>query len=135
LSKHADVHVVAGVVRDEAGRVLIAQRPPGRHLAGGWEFPGGKLLPGESPIDGLARELHEELGIRMMAAHPFMQLRHQYPDRGILLDVWMVTAYEGIPCGLDGQSLRWCGGDELAQANLLPADQPVVVALRDLGTP
>jgi 8-oxo-dGTP diphosphatase len=118
-----------------AGRVLIAQRPAGRHLAGGWEFPGGKLNPGEARIEGLARELHEELGIMMIAAHPFMQLRHQYPDRGILLDVWLVTAYEGTPCALDGQILRWCAGDELAQADLLPADQPVVAALRELWTP
>jgi 8-oxo-dGTP diphosphatase len=125
-----DVHVVAGVVRDLAGAVLIAQRPAGRHLAGGWEFPGGKLLPNESRIDGLAREVFEELGIRVTAARPLIRVRHDYPDLSILLDVWMITAYEGSPRGLDGQRLRWCGGESLAQVELLPADRPVVVALR-----
>jgi mutator protein MutT len=124
------LHVVAGVLRDASGRVLVAERPVGRHLAGGWEFPGGKLGADEPRRAGLARELREEIGIRVEAARPLMQIRHHYPDRSILLDVWLVTRYEGIPASLDGQRLRWCGDGDLGNAGLLPADQPVVAALR-----
>ena len=124
------VHVVAGVLLDEHDRVLIAQRPPGRHLAGGWEFPGGKLEAGEAAEAGLVRELAEELGVRVHRAHPLICLRHRYPDREVLLDVWQVEDYSGRPRGLDGQALRWCSRGELARAELLPADRPVVTALR-----
>jgi len=124
------VHVVAGAVTDAHGRVLIAQRPQGRHLAGGWEFPGGKLEPGEERAAGLARELREELGITIQHPRPLIRVRHAYPSREILLDLWVVTSYEGEPNGLDGQPLRWCTPDELATADLLPADRPLVPALR-----
>lgn len=110
--------------------MLIAQRPAGTHLAGGWEFPGGKLEPGEERRAGLARELHEELGVRIGAPRPLMRVRHAYPTREILLDMWVVKSYSGEPQGLDGQALRWCPQDELASANLLPADKPIVRALR-----
>jgi len=124
------VHVVAGAVTDSAGRVLIAQRPAGKHLAGGWEFPGGKLEPGEERASGLARELREELGITIHHPRPLIRVRHSYPSREILLDLWVVRSYEGCPAGLDGQPLRWCSADELAAADLLPADKPAVRALR-----
>ena len=124
------VHVVAGALLDADARVLIAERPRGRHLAGGWEFPGGKLAPQETPIEGLARELSEELGIALGSARPLIRVRYDYPDRSILLDVWLVTAYAGVPEGLEGQRLRWCGAEELPAADLLPADRPVVAALR-----
>ena len=124
------VHVVAGVVIDGADRVLIAQRPAGKHLAGGWEFPGGKLEPGEERLAGLARELHEELGITIRTPRPLIRVRHAYPSREVLLDVWVVRHYSGEPQGLDGQALRWCTPDDLAAAELLPADKPIVAALR-----
>jgi 8-oxo-dGTP diphosphatase len=125
------VHVVAAAVIDAKGRVLIAQRPRGKHLAGGWEFPGGKLEPGEERLAGLARELREELGITITAApRPLIRVRHAYPSRDVLLDMWVVKRYSGEPRGLDGQALRWCTQDELALAELLPADKPIVAALR-----
>jgi mutator protein MutT len=124
------VHVVAGAVIDAADRVLIAQRPQGKHLAGGWEFPGGKLEPGEERLAGLARELREELGISIDSPRPLIRVRHAYPSREVLLDVWVVRRYGGVPHGLDGQALRWCTQDELATAELLPADEPIVAALR-----
>jgi mutator protein MutT len=124
------VHVVAGAVIDAAGRVLIAQRPKGKHLAGGWEFPGGKLEPGEERVAGLARELHEDLGITIGAPRPLIRVRHSYPSREVLLDVWIVRDYSGEPRGLDDQELRWCTQDELSTVNLLPADWPIVKALR-----
>jgi len=123
------VHVVAGVLRDDGGRVLLAQRPPGKHLAGGWEFPGGKLEPGESRLEALIRELQEELGVTAAAARPLMQVQHAYPERDILLDVWMVVRYDGLPAGLEGQTLRWWPADALPAADLLPADAPIVTAL------
>jgi 8-oxo-dGTP diphosphatase len=131
LSPRAAIHVVAGALLDDTGRVLIAQRPPGKHLAGGWEFPGGKLEPGEDRRAGLARELREELGISIANPRPLLRLRHTYPEREVLLDVWVVRQFSGGDArGLDGQALRWCTQAELATAQLLPADGPIVRALR-----
>ena len=129
------IHVVAAAVLDAAGRVLIAQRPAGKHLAGGWEFPGGKLEPGEERLAGLARELREELGIHIEApARPLIRVRHAYPSRDVLLDMWVVRRFAGEPQSLDGQALRWCAVEDLGQANLLPADEPIVASLRLAGT-
>lgn len=124
------IHVVAAAVTDVAGRVLIAQRPPGKHLAGSWEFPGGKLEPGEPRALGLARELREELGITIREPRPLIRVRHTYPYGEVLIDMWVVTRYDGEPQGLDRQALRWCSQDELPGADLLPADKPIVRALR-----
>ena len=125
------IHVVAAAVMDAAGRVLIAQRPAGKHMAGGWEFPGGKLEHGEERLAGLARELREELGISIIGIpRPLIRLRHAYPSREVLLDIWVVKRYSGEARGLDGQALRWCTQDELEAAELLPADKPIVRALR-----
>jgi len=126
------VHVVAAVLMDLRGRILIAQRPPGSHLAGGWEFPGGKLESGECPLQALARELREELGIDMGGGphRRLRRVRHSYPDREILIEVWIVRDYSGDPRGLDDQDIRWCRQEELAAAAMLPADAPIVDALR-----
>jgi len=124
------IHVVAGAVTRADGRVLIAQRPPGKQLAGSWEFPGGKLEPGEARAAGLARELQEELDITIRDPRPLVRVRHTYPYGEVLIDMWVVTRYDGEPRGLDGQALRWCTQDELATADLLPADRPIVRALR-----
>src|SRR5215472_14187783 len=99
--------VVAAALYDSAGRVLIAQRPAGKHQAGRWEFPGGKVAAGESEAAALARELREELGIEVEASRPFMRLAHSYPDRHVELSMWIVERWSGIPRPLDGQHLRW----------------------------
>jgi mutator protein MutT len=133
LSLHFErsvIHVAAGAVIDAAGRVLIAQRPVGKHLAGGWEFPGGKLMPGEDRRVGLARELREELGITISTPRPLIRVRHAYDYGEVLIDMWVVRHYGGEPRGLDGQELRWCTQDELEATELLPADGPIVAALR-----
>jgi mutator protein MutT len=124
------IHVVAAVVIDAQGRVLIAQRPKKKHMAGGWEFPGGKLELGEERLVGLSRELREEIGIAIAAPRPLMRVRHAYPSREVLLDMWVVKSYTGEPRGLEGQALRWCPQQDLASADLLPADKPIVAALR-----
>jgi len=125
------VQVVAAALVDSRGRILIAQRPPGSHLAGGWEFPGGKLEQGERPLEALARELREELGVALGAGphRPLRRVRHSYPDREILIEVWVVRDYAGVPRGLDDQAIRWCRQEELSGASMLPADTPIVDAL------
>jgi 8-oxo-dGTP diphosphatase len=130
MGNPTDIHVVAGALADADGRVLIAQRPRGRHLAGRWEFPGGKLAAGEEPYAGLQRELAEELGVAVRSARPLIRLRHSYPHGHVLLDVWQVTAYEGEPQALDAQALAWAQPDELPRYDLLEANRAIVTALR-----
>jgi 8-oxo-dGTP diphosphatase len=130
MQERPEVHVTAGVIADGEGRVLVAQRPVGKHLAGRWEFPGGKLHPGEAPVEGLKRELTEELGITLEAAEPLVRLRHDYHDRRVLLDVWRVTRYSGTPAPLDNQALDWVLPDRLPSIDLLEADRPIITALR-----
>ena len=117
------------MVIDERERVLIAERPPGKHLAGRWEFPGGKVEPGEAPALALARELEEEIGITIGTPRPLMRLSHLYPYGKVLLDVWVVRRYRGKPRGLDGQKLRWVSRASLVTTDLLPADRPIIAAL------
>jgi 8-oxo-dGTP diphosphatase len=111
--------------------VLIAQRPVGSHLAGGWEFPGGKVEPGEQPRNALIRELEEELGILVYEATQLITYEHQYPHRRILLDLWAVNRYSGEPQPLDAPALQWAAIDDLQRLGLLEADLPMIPALRD----
>jgi mutator protein MutT len=124
------IHVVAAAVIDAQGRVLIAQRPKGTHMAGSWEFPGGKMESGEERRQALARELREELGIAISDPRPLIRLRHAYPHKEVFLDIWVVRQYQGEPHGLEGQAVRWCTQAELETVELLPADGPIVAALR-----
>ena len=130
MAERPEIHVIAGTLFDADGRVLIAQRPRGRHMAGRWEFPGGKLASGEDPLAGLKRELAEELGVTVRAARALIRLRHTYPDRRVLLDVWNVTEYGGEPRSLEAQALDWVKPDELPDRDLLEADRAIVTALR-----
>lgn len=130
MASNPVIHVVAGTLADAEGRILIAQRPRGRHMAGRWEFPGGKLGFGEEARAGLCRELSEEIGVDVREAQPLIRLFHDYPDRRVLLDVWQVTAFEGEPRPLDAQALAWVRPDELPGHDLLEADRAIVTALR-----
>jgi len=127
--------VVAAVLYDSEGRVLIAQRPPDKHMGGYWEFPGGKIAPGETAAQALQRELAEELGVRIEAGQcrPLLQLRHAYPDRVIELQVFVLDRWRGEPAGLEGQALQWVPPRALMRHGLLPADQPIVAALLEGG--
>lgn len=125
------VHVMAGLLLDAAGRVLLAQRPTGKHLAGMWEFPGGKREPGEAPLAALARELREELGVAMQYAEPLIAVPWAYGERELLLDAWRVDAWAGEPQSLEGQALQWQFPEQVAPARLTPADRPVLCALID----
>ena len=123
------LRVIVGIVAAADGRVLVNQRRPDTHMAGYWEFPGGKLHAGEAPRTGLVRELAEELGIRVLDAEPLLLVEHAYPARRVRLDVWRVTRYDGEPEGLEGQPLRWVAPPDLPDLGLLPADGPIVEAL------
>lgn len=124
------IHVVAGVLANARGEILLAQRPAGGHLAGYWEFPGGKVEAGEAVVAALQRELREEIGVDVTAAQPLLQVRHRYPEKTVLLDVWRVTAFVGEPRGCEQQPLTWCSLQALGEYTLPPADLPVIAALR-----
>ena len=123
------MHVMAGLLLDSRGCVLLAQRLPGKHLAGFWEFPGGKLEPGETPRAALARELHEELGIRLQHAQPLIRVPWRYDDRDLLLDAWCVDRWDGVPQSLEGQALQWQVPSSIDATLLTPADGPILQAL------
>ena len=125
--------MVAAALFDGAGRVLIAQRPEGKHMAGWWEFPGGKVAPGESDEQALVRELREELGVETRAESEVMRLSHEYPDRTVELVLWRATLLDGTPRGLDGQALKWVTCQSLGEQRLLPADEPFIAALQLLS--
>lgn len=124
------VEVVAGVIRDARGRVLLTRRTEGRDLAGLWEFPGGKREPGETAEAALARELHEELGIEADVGAELIRVPQAYPDKRLVLDVRMIRAWRGGARGREGQALAWVPAHKLASYAMPPADRPVVAALR-----
>lgn len=124
------VHVAAAVIRGSDGRILIAKRPQDKHQGGLWEFPGGKVEEGEVVSVALARELEEELAIRPTASRPLIQIRHDYPDKQVLLDVWEVTAFTGEPHGAEGQPLAWVSERQLLDYEFPAANRPIVAAAR-----
>jgi 8-oxo-dGTP diphosphatase len=127
------VLVVAGALYGRDGKVLIAQRPSGKHMAGRWEFPGGKVATGETESDALTRELREELGVAVIASHPLMRLCHEYADRHVELSMWIVDVYTGEVRGLDGQQLKWVAPAGLLGEDILEADRPFIEALQRLA--
>ena len=123
------VEVVAGVITDARGRILLARRTEGRDLAGRWEFPGGKREPGESAEAALARELREELGIEVDIGEPLIAVPQRYPHKRLRLDVRHIRAWRGSARGHEGQALAWVPRERLPAYPMPPADIPVVAAL------
>ena len=123
------VLVAAGVLRDDAGRVLLARRHADSHQGGLWEFPGGKCEPGESVRAALERELAEELGIEVVDCRPLIRASHDYGDRKVILDTWLVTRWKGVPEGREGQPLEWVAGGALGGYPMPAADRPILSAL------
>ena len=120
--------VAVGVLVNPCGHVLIAQRPVGKHMAGAWEFPGGKVEADESVSEALFRELQEELGIELTSAQPLMAHRHEYPDRIVDLQVLIVRNVEPELLqskGFEGQLLRWVTPERLMESGILEADRPI----------
>lgn len=124
------IPVAAGVLIDERGRLLIAQRPVGKVAAGKWEFPGGKIEAGETALAALTRELHEELGVTVTRARPLIRFRHEYRDRHVVLDTWVVDAWSGAPASREQQAFAWRALDDVADLDLLPTVAPILAALR-----
>jgi len=131
---HPVVLVVAVALVDADGRVLLAQRPEGKAMAGLWEFPGGKVDAGETPEIALIRELAEELGIDVAASclAPFTFASHTYPDFHLLMPLYVCRKWSGIPVPREGQRLRWVRAAQLGDYPMPPADKPLVAMLRDL---
>lgn len=125
------VHVVAGVITDARGRILLARRTEGRDLAGLWEFPGGKVDPGETPEQALVRELREELAIEAEVGEPVICVPQRYPNKRLRLDVRRIARWRGSMKGMDGQALAWVPPHRLATYAMPDADRPVVAALRE----
>ena len=128
------VLVAAVVLIDADGRVLLAQRPPGKHLAGLWEFPGGKVQPGETPEVALIRELAEELGIDVAASclAPFAFASHAYPEFHLLMPLYVCRKWSGTATPREGQRLKWVRPAQLGDYPMPPADKPLIAMLRDL---
>ena len=126
--------VVAVALVDADGRVLIAQRPEGKQLAGLWEFPGGKLEPGERPEEALIRELREELGIEVKAPclAPLTFASHAYDDFHLLMPLYICRRWEGFVSSREGQALKWVKPAKLRDFPMPPADEPLIPHLQDL---
>jgi 8-oxo-dGTP diphosphatase len=127
------VLVSAVALIDRDGRVLLAQRPEGKSMAGLWEFPGGKVEAGESPEEALIRELHEELGIGTWASclAPLTFASHAYADFHLLMPLFACRKWDGVPASQEGQTLRWVRPEDLRSYPMPPADIPLIPILRD----
>jgi len=128
------VLVAAVALIDVDGRVLLAERPAGKHMAGLWEFPGGKIQPGETPEAALIRELAEELGIDVHASclAPFTFASYAYSGFHLLMPLYVCRKWSGIVTAQEGQRLRWVRPARLGEYSMPPADRPLVAMLRDL---
>ncbi len=123
------LHVAVAVIRDGNGRVLVSRRSHYVEQGGLWEFPGGKLLAGETPLAGLTREIEEELGITVKSTIPLIKIRHAYVERTVLLDVWEVWAWDGKPYGREAQEVTWLREDALCEFDFPAANAPIITAL------
>ena len=126
--------VVAAALVDRDNRVLIAERPEGKSLAGLWEFPGGKLAPGETPEEALVRELHEELGIEvcLKCLAPFTFASHTYEQFHLMMPLYLCRNWEGEITPREGQRVKWVHASKLSEYPMPPADLPLIPFLRDL---
>jgi 8-oxo-dGTP diphosphatase len=129
MNAKEDITVVAAVIRDRAGRVLLAQRPDHKHMGGLWEFPGGKIHHGESPAAALLRELREELGVEASVDAPLTFAVHEEPGLRILLLFFAARLLAGDPVGREGQEVRWVHPSELSDYPTPPADAGLVALL------
>jgi len=134
MSERPILLVTACALVDADGRVLLTQRPEGKSLAGLWEFPGGKVDPGETPEECLIRELHEELGIIVKPAclAPLTFASHTYETFHLLMPLYICRRYEGIPRGIEGQVLKWVRPKDMRDYPMPPADIPLIPFLVDL---
>ena len=129
------IPVAVGIARDPMGRLLVGQRPSCKAHPGKWEFPGGKLEPGESVFKALVREFREELGLEIIRAEPAFVVRHRYPDRSVELNIWQVINCRGKATGREGQIVCWVDPGELTKLDFLDGNQTIVERIiRDVGS-
>ena len=124
------LQVAAGVIKNSQGQLLIAQRKKHVHQGGLWEFPGGKIEVGETVSQALIRELQEELGIKVQAITPLIEIRHQYPDLAVQLHVYQIDDFTGEAQGLEGQCIKWVAAEELTNYAFPKANLPIISAVK-----
>ena len=122
--------MVAAVIWAKNKKILITKRPDNKPQGGFWEFPGGKIERDETPTEGLFRELKEELAISVLEMRPFIKLEHEYPERSIILDVWIVEKFTGNARGNEGQTIAWVSIDQLNQYQFPEANRLIVDKLQ-----
>lgn len=134
MGQNKTILVAACALVDPDGRVLLAQRPPGKSMAGLWEFPGGKVEMGERPEDALIRELKEELSItvREPCLAPLTFASHNYPDFHLLMPLYICRRWDGFVRAAEGQVIKWVRTKDLRTYQMPPADIPLIPPLRDL---
>jgi 8-oxo-dGTP diphosphatase len=133
VNKNFIVHVAVGVLLNDSHEVLIALRPAQSHQGGLWEFPGGKVEEGESVEHALNREFEEELGVSVQACTELTQIRHEYSDKSVMLDVWRIEKYSGIPQGREGQAIEWRALSKLLVEDFPKANERIIRILNRLG--
>lgn len=126
------VHVAVGVVQNAEGKVLIAKRADHQHQGGLWEFPGGKVEPGESVLQALIREFSEEVDLTLKTAEPLLTVNHDYSDKKVLLDVWLSRDFRGVAKGNEQQLIAWVAIDELDNYPVPAANQDIIAVLKNL---
>lgn len=124
------IEVAVGVLLSEDSKVLTSWRQAHQHQGGLWEFPGGKREPEETMLQALKREIHEEIGVEVLEAEPFVRIDHDYGDKQVSLDVWMVSQFNGEPSGREGQELRWQVVKELQPEQFPAANVAIITALQ-----
>jgi len=127
------VEVAVAILLSDEQKILTSWRQPHQHQGGLWEFPGGKRESEETMLDALKREILEEIGVRVEQAEPFVRIDHDYGDKQVSLDVWLVSQFSGEPSGREGQPLRWQAVDELQADEFPAANVAIIDALKQAG--
>lgn len=124
------IFVVVGILENTDGQICISKRKAGQHLAGCWEFPGGKIDEGEKPFHALVREFEEELGVTVKTAEPWFDIEHDYDEKIVHLDIWRVTSFEGEAFSKEGQLVKWVERGALDEYEFPSANEDIVRALK-----
>ncbi|MCK5877468.1 MAG: Nudix family hydrolase [Candidatus Marithrix sp.] len=124
------LHVVIGIINNSQGEILLTHRPKQVHQGDLWEFPGGKVEPGETVLAALNRELQEEIAVTIKQARPLIRITHTYLDREVLLDVWQIEQWQGQPWGCEGQLMTWCSPNDLINKQFPAANTPIITAIQ-----